>query len=450
MINRKFFFLLFIVISTTTNLLAQNEDYGINDTINKDELGVVTDRFQEMFFQALGQRAVENNQRAITILKSLESTAPDKVAVNFELGKNYYQLEEYDNAERHFLVASNIKSKDTDILHQLLKVYRQTGNANQGIKIAEQLSQDNKKYYVDLAEFQMRKKDYSSALSSLDQTQQSAETASADSLRRVIYHLPESRNAAISFLEKKIKNQPSNTRAYSDLILLYDSTGKGDKAQTAALSLIEKDPDAPAAHLILYKDYLDKGDYDRATASMKLILESYSLDDEIKNRVAADFSSLAGKNPQLEEAFTEAVSGSQSELHLSEHYKDKDGEKAIEYLEKALREDPNNYKLIRETLELKIQVGQYVEASAMADEKLELFPTQALLYLYKGRAENVLKNYKKAEESLDTGLDFIIENEELEYQFYKELITAWQGLGQSQKATDFQKKADKLEQKIKK
>ncbi len=55
-----------------------------------------------------------------------------------------------------------------------------------------------------------------------------------------------------------------------------------------------------------------------------------------------------------------------------------------------------------------------------------------------------LEDFKKAEEALLTGLDFLIDDPEMETEFYRQLAGHMMGLNQTQKAADFKKELKKL------
>src|SRR5210317_30428 len=71
-----------------------------------DDLGNVSDTFQEHFFEALKQKGIENYELAIKALKKAERATKDDpeniAAVHFEMGKNYVKLKEYDLAEANY------------------------------------------------------------------------------------------------------------------------------------------------------------------------------------------------------------------------------------------------------------------------------------------------------------------------------------------------------------
>ena len=78
---------------------------------------------------------------------------------------------------------------------------------------------------------------------------------------------------------------------------------------------------------------------------------------------------------------------------------------------------------------------------------LELFPAQAFVYLMNGKALNKSNNYKKAIEQLNNGIDFVIDDQNLEADFYDELANSYSGLGNQKEANKNKNKALALRKK---
>jgi len=91
-------FFCFMLMLLFFNSYAQDKD-NLSKEINVDNLGDNTDEFQETFFKAIAQRAVENPQKAIEELERCLKLQPKNTAVYYELAKNYIDLEAYDKAE---------------------------------------------------------------------------------------------------------------------------------------------------------------------------------------------------------------------------------------------------------------------------------------------------------------------------------------------------------------
>ncbi|MGG6229743.1 tetratricopeptide repeat protein [Tenacibaculum sp. SDUM215027] len=79
-----------------------------------------------------------------------------------------------------------------------------------------------------------------------------------------------------------------------------------------------------------------------------------------------------------------------------------------------------------------------------SEQGLTLFPAQPFVYLMSGRAFNNNKDYKKALETLQNGIDFVIDNNKIEAKFYLEMSKAYQGLNNVKKANSYKNKAEKI------
>ena len=80
---------------------------------------------------------------------------------------------------------------------------------------------------------------------------------------------------------------------------------------------------------------------------------------------------------------------------------------------------------------------------------VELFPAQAFIYLMNAKALNKNKKYNKAIEQLNNGIDFVIDNKNLEADFYDELAISYTALGNEKEAVKNKKKAQTLRKKYK-
>jgi predicted Zn-dependent protease len=76
-------------------------------------------------------------------------------------------------------------------------------------------------------------------------------------------------------------------------------------------------------------------------------------------------------------------------------------------------------------------------------EGIALFPAQPYVYLVNGKTLNYQKDYKNALTTLQSGIDFVIDNE-MEANFYKEIAKAYKGLGKLKEVQKYKQKAKKL------
>lgn len=446
----KFYILLFFF----GMILLPQKTYAQVD-FNKrpdDDLGNFEDKFQEYFFEALKQKGIENYQKsADALLICIEMNDSDPV-LYYELGKNYMQLKNFGAAEDAFKKAVSKSPENEWFLDELYGVYIQQNDMNKALKTVKQLVQYHPDYKQDLASLYIQLEKYKDALKILDEMDSKlGYSEDRDYLRNQIYNITGNNEDRIENLEERVKSNPEDESNYLRLIYRYSETGETQKAFDAAKRLLKLNPESQLVHLALYKFYLDENDTGNAIKSMKVVLTSPVIKPEAKTKVLNDFVKFVGKNPQYEADLIEITSlisedkSVKTLLELGDYYfKSNDKVKALNYYEEALQQEPNQFKTIRDVLLLQIDLNKDKEAVAKSKEALDIFPSQPILYLINGVANNKLKQPEKAIESLEIGLDFLIENPKMEADFYKQLSESHKQLNNISQSQTFAKKAEAL------
>lgn len=453
--NRYGFYILLIFFGTLLlpqQIFAQQkEQNSLQEDVNKDDLGNVENKFQEYFFEALKQRAIENYEKAITALQKCEELRPGKGVVYFELGKNYKALKNYSRAEENLLKALAEEKNDQDILVELYDVYYRTQNYAMAIETAKKLVPFNIDYREDLANLYVRTQEYDLALAALDHIDaKEGQSDYRDALRRKIFNENQDTDAVVGYLKERIKSNPEQLQPYTNLIYVYSRAGNLEQAYQTALDLQKVHPKAVEAHLALYKMYRQEHKPEQAMASMKLILRSDEIDNESKERVIKDFTSFVQEHPEYESELIKVLGEelpqkNKSTKELANYYTGKDNAEALKYYKLALKDDPNNFELLKKTILLQVERKKYEEAFNLSDASLAVFPSQPIFYLLKGVSGNALAKSEIAAEALKNGLDFLVDDPKMEADFYKQLQQAFQALGNLEQAEAFKKKALKLQ-----
>lgn len=107
-------------------------------------------------------------------------------------------------------------------------------------------------------------------------------------------------------------------------------------------------------------------------------------------------------------------------------------------LKRAFEKD-KSYKSL-ESLLTYLDAKNAPELLKYSEQGMELFPAQPFVYLMNGKTLNKQNSYKKAIESLKNGIDFVIDNAKVEAKFFKELIKAYNGIGDTKNAKKYEKK----------
>ncbi|AFL80480.1 hypothetical protein Aeqsu_0979 [Aequorivita sublithincola DSM 14238] len=416
-----------------------------------DQLGDVTDAFQENFFEALKQKAIENYELALTALNKAEKAAKsneNKAVVYFEMGKNFAYLKQYALAEESFNKVLKSEGDRPDVLEQFYDLYYQQKEYEKSIPLVKKLIPFDEDYKEDLTNLYVLTKQYDKALAELDELDGLwGESDIRNALRAQIYRATGNTEGAIENLEQKIDDNPKNEKEHLNLIFLYSEQGNKEKAFEAAKNLLKNNPKSQLVHLALYKFYLDEGNAPEAIKSMRIVFASEEVDKETKYKVLADFIQYVNENPQYETDLTGIVNEFSVENgrvyeKLGDYYAAKDRkEDALNAYEKGIAKDPDNYNLLKNTLLFQIEFKKYEAAAKLSFEGLEIFPAQALLYLLNGVANNGLQNSELAIESLETGLDFILDDPKMEKDFYTQLSLAYTVKGDVKKAKMYADKA---------
>ena len=422
MINKKHIaFIVFLLFSFGNHLFAQQ---------NPEDIALVENKTEDYFFEALAQRGIENYDKAIVAIQKCLEKEPKNPAFLYELGKNQLDAKDYVAAEITFKSAVEIDNKQRWYWNGLYDVYYQTKNYEKAIGVVQKLIEFDPNMREDLVSLYMNTDQKEKALYLLKEMEASSHlTKTMEFYKLKLESSKEFASPKKETLEKGIKEHPKYEQNYIDLISLYLSFNQEEKAFEVAKVLEKEIPNSDWAHVSLVKFYLASNDGINASKSMFKVLMNSKIDLKIKHRVFNEFLIFAVKNPTF---FTDVDAAipyfdNDSEIAVAKEvakffWKKSDLDKAIYYFEKAIKKSPDDIESLNYFLEVLQQKQDYQRLVVKATECIELFPTQPNYYFYAGLGYNQLKNYKKAKENLENGLDFVIEDLKLEANFYEQLV----------------------------
>jgi tetratricopeptide (TPR) repeat protein len=431
MINKKHIaFLVFLLFSFGNHLFAQE---------NPDSIALVDDQLENNFYEAVKQRGIENYDKAIVSIQKCIEKEPKNAAFQYELGKNYLSLKNYVDAESAFKKAVELDNKQRWYWNGLYDVYYQTKDYQKSIPIVEKLIEFDPNMKEDLVSLFMNTNQHGKALDLLkDMESKSKLTSTMEFYKLKIQESNTYSKPQKEQLEEAIKKNPKVEQNYIDLIVLYTSFNQEDKAFEVAKQLEKEIPNSDWAHVSLVKFHLNNNDGENASKSLFIILENDFIDLKIKHRVFNEFLIFAVKNPSYLKDIDKAIPyfDNDREINVAKElakffWKKDDLDKTAFYFEKGLKKNPEDVDAMELYLEVLIQKQDYQLVTRRADDYIESFPTQADFYFYSGLGYNQLKEYKKAKNILENGLDFVIENKVLEANFYKQLIISCENLNDS-------------------
>ena len=414
-------FFVFLLFSFGNQLFAQQ---------NPEDIALEENKTEEYFFEALTQRGIENYDKAIIAIQKCLEKEPKNAAFLYELGKNQLDAKNYVAAEIAFKSATEINDKQRWYWNGLYDVYYQTKNYEKAIGVVQKLIDFDSNMREDLVSLYMNTNQKEKALQLIKEIEATSNlTKTMEFYKLKLESTAEFASPKKETLEKGIKEHPKYEQNYIDLISLYLSFNQEEKAFEIAKQLEKEIPNSDWAHVSLVKFYLASNDGINASKSMFKVLMNSKIDLKIKHRVFNEFLIFAVKNPTF---FTDVDAAipyfdNDPEVAVAKEvakffWKKSDLDKAIYYFEKAIKKSPDDIESLNYFLEVLQQKQDYQRLVVKATECIELFPTQPNYYYYAGLGYNHLKNFKKAKENLENGLDFVVEDLKLEANFYEQLV----------------------------
>ena len=417
-----------------------------------DDIALVSDEFQEYFYEALKQKGIENHDKAIEALQKCLQMQPNNAIVYNELGKNYLKIRNYKDAYDSFEKAAQIDPQNRWFWHGMYDVCYQTQDYHQSIVVVNTLITFDAGYKEDLTSLYMYTQQFDKALALINELNESA----GKSEKREAYKMQILQNSKFQGSERdnltaQIAKYPKEESNYIALIYLYSNSNQEEKAMEVARQLEKEIPESDWAQVSLFKFHLNNNDGTKAVLAMNQVLESDDIDSKIKHRVLNEFLIYTKNNPQHDADLEKAVGYFKHDAEVAvakeigKFYQNKkDWDKAMKYYEMDANIHPDDIETAILLFQVYTEKQQFDVLAQKAEEQTEMYPLQPEFYYYAGLAYNQLKNFKKAKDLLETGLDFLLDNIPLEINFNIQLGEAYNGLGDTKKKETYFKKADQL------
>jgi tetratricopeptide (TPR) repeat protein len=428
-------------------LLAQKEQK------EPDSLALASNEFENDFFDALKQKGIENYDKAILSLEKCLVKEPANPVLYHELGKNYLAMKNYPEAEKAFLKARDLEPTNRWYWQSLYDVYYETKDFNKSIPVVQKLTEWRKEFYQeDLVSLYMYTQQFDKALDLINEMEQTV----GQSDKREMYKLQilsdkKYKKPQKETLEEAIKKNPKEESNYLELIYLYSESNQEEKAQEVAKKLEKEIPTSDWAQVSLFKFNINNNDGKKAAESMFRVLESKKIDRKIKHRVLNEFLIFASNNSQYANDLEKAVGYFEDDKEINVpkeigkfFYSKAKYKEAAHYFEKSLAAKQDDIESIELLLYTYAESGQYDNLFKKSSDYIELFPTHARLYYFAGLGANQTRQFGKAKDLLENGLDFVVEDVELEANFNRQLGEAYSGLGDQKKKEAYFAKAEKL------
>ncbi len=123
-----------LMVFSHQNTIAQDDNESAKISLEK-----YSDEFQENFFEALKYEAIEDYEKAIAFLLKCKKIAPQETSIDFKLGKNYYYLQQFQEAESYLQIVLEKEPQNKWYVDALLTVYTDQNKYKKTIVLLDEL-----------------------------------------------------------------------------------------------------------------------------------------------------------------------------------------------------------------------------------------------------------------------------------------------------------------------
>lgn len=386
--------------------------------------------FEYLFVEALKQNMFGNPQKAIQLLSSCLEIDPNSSAAMFELANIHAANNDFTSAS--LLLEKAIKLNPDNKWYELLlaQVYQQTRKFSEAADIYAGLLKkepDNLEYMYMNAGLLANSQRFDEAITAYNRMEKETGVNEQISVAKQQVYLSMGKvDKAFEEIQKLIDSNPGEAKYYGLLADLYQSQGDKENAMKNYRKIQELDPENGFVHFSLANYYLQEGDLKRSFDETKQGFTSSSVDLQSKLQLFMLLTSNQGEG-QLTEAQQDELIQILLEVHPDESLvhtvyaesllkKNKLAEARTELL-KSLEIEKNDYMIWERVMYIDNDLQDWDGLYGHTKEIMELFPNQPQGYFFHAIACVQLEKYDETISVVDEGLDYVVQNPQLEGNF---------------------------------
>ena len=397
-------------------------------------------------------------------------------------------LENYEEALEKFQKCIKMDDKQALPFYESALINKRLGNLNlaaEQAKIAAKIAADNRWYQLNYAEVLFANQDFNSAaveykklllkepgnrelyfllsdmyiyaknfMKAIEVYDDLEQIMGIDRMvcmqKHKLYLQLDKRKYAIKELQNLLEKFPNEIDALEILSELYLLNDEKEKAFDIFKQLAIIAPENGRIHLTLADYYRDKGDNIKSFEELKLAFKSRKLGVDVKVSILASyFQLIAVNNIMKEQAYTLAKLLTEShpnQVKPNAVYAD------ILYTDNRFTEAKEQYLIVLEKDKTKIQVWSqvlFIQAEQndfegmlkTSEQALTYFSTDPLFYYFNGVANKWFKNYDLAINSLNMGVEFVLDNKMLLLEFYSSLADSYHAIKEHKLSDEYYEKS---------
>jgi tetratricopeptide (TPR) repeat protein len=245
------------------------------------------------------------------------------------------------------------------------------------------------------------------------------------------------KDSAVIEYERLIRFYPDEARYYALLAEYCSKNDMNDKAIWAYEKIVEINPDDPYVHISLADFYKKEGNEEKSFEELKLGLSNPKLDLSTKINLLYTYYSgdLNDKKRKQALELSEILKQTHPDdpmgetFYASMLFENKEYELSRQLFNGIIENQAGNYAIWEQLLFCDLYLEDYKSLAEDAENAIDYFPSYPLPYFFAGIGNFQLKDFVKAQAFLDSGKEFVVNNNALLEQFYSSLGDTYNELG---------------------
>ncbi|MCX6244345.1 MAG: tetratricopeptide repeat protein [Bacteroidetes bacterium] len=394
-----------------------------------------------MLIDAKRNELTGNDEKAEEQFRQYIDKYPDDAVAYFELARILENKKQ--NHEAVELAGKAVKLAPGNTWYKLFyaEVLQLDEKYKEAIGVYEEITilhPENLDYLYQLAALYLMVEKYPEAIRVYDRIEAQAGISEEISIQKEkIYLLLNQPAKAQQELEALVAAYPDEVRYLSILAEFYINSKMPEKGLETYKKILEADPGDPYVHMSMADYYRKTGNKQKAYEELQLGFANPNLDIDSKVNILLSFYDISklpedSKTMVLELAKTlVAVHPNDPKAHSIYGdllVEDKKNEEARNEFLKVITLDSSKFLVWQEVLRLDVMLEKFDHLAEYGKRAIELFPDQPVLYLFSGLGSYQQKNYTEALKSFRSGAKLVVNNDELEAEFYMYLGDTYHSL----------------------
>jgi tetratricopeptide (TPR) repeat protein len=389
------------------------------NTENQDEQAWIPQEEKEdpetLFLKGLDAFVREDYPIALSLFLQTEKLQAQNAAVLYEIANTYLKLNQADKAVPYAQKALDLDKNNPYYYLLLAEAFKLNMQSNKAVDIYKMLIAnipDMEEYYIELASTYLMIGKYKEAIDCYNQIDNKFGVSEITTKQKQrIYMQMNDLESAIKEGNRYLTQFPEASEFGVYQIQLLMSNHKWEDAKLLVDRLLKELPENGELHLLMSAYYRQKGDFVQEKKELKIAFKSRNLPFERKMDLLMGYFQSINQEESLKEGLEMAKialevhpdSDKAHALYADFLLAKGDYQTARKHYLSAIQTNTNNFEMWQQIISLDWQLSQFDSMVRHSDEALESFPNQPRIYLFKGAAHFMLKQYKDAMNALEQG-----------------------------------------------